>query len=189
ETLHMLGLPDLYRYGVPGFPDAFRDAGGWDHMSWLRPAAHVLAWHKRKLGWIDESQVVCAQSTRDVALDANASNEGVKAVLVQIDADTMLVAELRKPVAFDARLCDSGVLVYTVDASASSGNAPVTVEAASLEEGADLFRCGPKHAATFDVRAGKLATFTHPAATIEVHADDTVRVILPAARKRRAVRQ
>ncbi|HEX7810072.1 MAG TPA: hypothetical protein VF608_15155, partial [Thermoanaerobaculia bacterium] len=189
ETLHMLGLPDLYRYGVPGFPDAFRDAGGWDHMSWLRPAAHVLAWHKRKLGWIDESQVVCAQSTRDVALDANASNEGVKAVLVQIDADTMLVAELRKPVAFDARLCDSGVLVYTVDASAASGNAPVTVEAASLEEGADLFRCGPKHAATFDVRAGKLATFTHPAATIEVHADDTVRVILPAARKRRAVRQ
>ncbi len=185
ETLHMLGLPDLYRFGF-GYPEAFRDAGGWDHMSWLRPAAHVLAWHKRKLGWIDESQVVCAQTSMDVALHANAANDGVKAVLVQIDADTMLVAELREPVAFDARLCDRGVLIYTVDASTYTGNGPVVVQSIGAQ---DNSTCGPKFDATFDLRDGKLATFTHPTATLEVHADDVVRVVFPNKPKRRAVRQ
>jgi M6 family metalloprotease-like protein len=185
ETLHMLGLPDLYRFGL-AFPEAFRDAGGWDHMSWLRPAAHPLVWHKRKLGWIDESQIVCAQHTTDIPLQPSASTGGVKAVLVQIDADTMLVAELRKPVAFDARLCDSGVLLYTVEASAFTGNGPVTVHTGgSRDNGA----CGPKFDATFDLRDGKIATFTHPQATIEVHANDVVRVIVPNKPKRRAVRR
>lgn len=185
ETLHMLGLPDLYRFGL-GFPDAFFDAGGWDHMSWLRPAAHLLAWHKRKLGWIDESQVVCAQKTIDVTLHASAANDGVKAVLVPIDADTILVAELREPVAFDARLCDSGVLIYTVDATTFTGNGPVIVQAASNAINSE---CGPKFEATYDLRDGKIATFTHPSATIEVHADAVVRVLLPNKPKRRAVRQ
>lgn len=169
EVGHMLGLPDLYRFGALLFPDFIRDAGGWDLMSWIRPGAHDLVWHKRKLGWIDESQIVCATRSVDVDLHASASAEGPKAVIVPLDEDTALVAEVRKPVARDAFLCDSGVLVYTVDAATATGQGPVVVHpAGSGEDPTSTNRCGPRYDATFDVRAGKPSRYATHDLSIEV---------------------
>lgn len=192
EVQHMLGLPDLYRFGAFVFPDFIRDAGGWDLMSWLRPGAHDLVWHKRKLGWINESEVVCATTSVEVELRASASAEGPKAVIVPLDADTALVAEVRKPVANDAKLCDSGVLVYTVDAATGTGRGPVVVHAAGNgEDPSTISRCGPIYDATYDVRAGKPSRFTRGDITIDVLSSNAegakVRVQRGHAR-RRAVR-
>ncbi|HEX2061818.1 MAG TPA: hypothetical protein VHK90_13850 [Thermoanaerobaculia bacterium] len=169
EVGHMLGLPDLYRFGALIFPDFVRDAGGWDLMSWIRPGGHGLVWHKRKLGWIDESQIVCATGSREVTLDATAAGSGVKAVIVPLDEDTALVAEVRKPVARDALLCDSGVLVYTVDAATATGQGPVLVHpAGSGEDATTMSRCGPRYDATLDVRAGKVSRYATHDLAIEV---------------------
>ena len=187
EVQHMLGLPDLYRFGSLTYPDFIRDVGGWDHMSWLRPGAHDLVWHKRKLGWVDASQLVCATTSVEVDLRASASQEGTKAVVVPLDEDTALVAEVRKPIARDANLCDSGVLVYTVDAATATGQGPVLVHAAADGEN----QCGPIYDATYDVRAGKPSRFTKDHVTIDVlsssEAGARVRVTRGQPR-RRAVR-
>lgn len=193
EVQHMLGLPDLYRFGSLVFPDFIRDVGGWDHMSWLRPGGHDLVWHKRKLGWIDESQIVCATQSVEVDLRASASAEGRKAVIVPLDEDTALVAEVRKPLNNDAKLCDSGVLIYTVDAATATGQGPVVVHAAGNGEvPATMNRCGPIYDATYDVRAGKPSQFPHGTITIDVLSSDEegakVRVTRETQPRRRAVR-
>ena len=46
ETLHHLGLPDLYDFDALG--DSARHVGGWDLMS--MPVGALLAWHEWKLG-------------------------------------------------------------------------------------------------------------------------------------------
>lgn len=191
EVQHMLGLPDLYRFGALVFPDFIRDAGGWDLMSWLRPAGHDFVWHKRKLGWIDESQVVCAMTSAEVELRASSSADGVKGVIVPIDSDTAIVAELRQPLARDANLCDSGVVIYTVDASTATGNGPVKVHPAGAGENVETMnRCGPAYDAAYGVRAGKPSRFTNGAIAIEVLSEGsgTARVrVTSGARKQRSV--
>jgi M6 family metalloprotease-like protein len=187
ELGHVVGLPDLYRFGGLPFPNFVQDAGGWDLMSWLRPGAHPIVWHKRKLGWIDESQIVCATgAVTEAALVPSASESGVKAIVVPIDSDTVLVAERREPVGNDAKLCDSGMIVYTVEASASTGFGPVVVHSAG--SGADpntMNRCGPIYDAPFDPGI----RYADGNITIERLTSDRVRVTRAVPHKRRAVRR
>jgi hypothetical protein len=155
-------------------------------MSWLRPGAHPLVWHKRKLGWIDESQIVCASgAVTEATLVPSAGASGVKAIVVPIDSDTVRVAELREPLANDARLCDSGLLVYSVDASTATGNGPVFVFPAG--SGADpntMNRCGPIYDAPFDLGM----RYVEGNITIERLSNDRVRVTRAVPHKRRSVR-
>ncbi len=102
-------------------------------MSLIRTAPHDLAWHKWKLGWLDTSAIYCATSTAEVVLTPISTSPGTKAIVVKIDADTALVAELRRQTGADSRLCDSGLLVYTVEASVASGAGPVQVHSAGTE--------------------------------------------------------
>jgi M6 family metalloprotease-like protein len=53
ETGHLLGLPDLYS------PNAISTFHRWDIMA-ARWPSELLAWHRWKLGWIDESAIVCS---------------------------------------------------------------------------------------------------------------------------------
>jgi M6 family metalloprotease-like protein len=57
ETGHIFGLPDLYDVPHPAYWSLLRFAGSWDTMSWTEPGAHLLAWHKWKLGWLGPSQL------------------------------------------------------------------------------------------------------------------------------------
>jgi M6 family metalloprotease-like protein len=192
EVQHMLGLPDLYRFGSLSFPDFIRDAGGWDLMSWIRPGAHDLVWHKRKLGWVDESQIVCATTSVEVELRASASQEGPKAIVMPLDGDTALVAEVRKPVDRDAKLCDSGVLVYTVDAATATGQGPVVVHAAGTgEDPQTMNRCGAIYDAAFDARAGKPSRITQGNIVIDVLSSNETGARVRVTRgqpRRRAIR-
>ncbi|MDR3084403.1 MAG: M6 family metalloprotease domain-containing protein, partial [Streptomyces sp.] len=68
ETGHVFDLPDLYHRPMDGKGDWDTYVGDWDLMgSQFGLAPDLFAWHKWKLGWLDDRQVVCvrgSQSTR-----------------------------------------------------------------------------------------------------------------------------
>lgn len=62
ETGHVFDLPDLYHRPVDGKGAWDTYVGDWDLMgSQFGLAPDLFAWHKWKLGWLDERQVVCLQ--------------------------------------------------------------------------------------------------------------------------------
>ena len=171
ETGHILGLPDLYDVPNPTFWSLFRFAGGWDMMSWNEPGGHFMAWEKWKLGWLDPSQLTCLNSPGEVTTTITPLERagGLKAVVVPLSATSAYVVEARKKIGEDAALCDEGVLVYKVDASARSGYGPVQVASAQQDKSSDLRdRCGPLYNATFDKAQGEVAHFADNAAGISM---------------------
>jgi len=151
--------------------DIFRDAGGWDIMSWTKPAAHFLAWHKWKLGWLDASQILCLNAGQlEETITPLEVSGGVKAIAVLTSASTAYVVEVRQLMGQDSRLCDKGVLVYTVDAAARSGYQPIVVKPA--QQGSDreqINKCGPLYDATLDLGPGEVSKFEVPGRlTVEV---------------------
>ena len=82
---------------------------------------------------------------------------------------TAYVIEARRRLGQDARLCDEGVLVYSVDATVRSGDGPIRVRAAQRGRNADLIdRCGPLYDAPFDKGPGEVARFTDSATGISM---------------------
>jgi M6 family metalloprotease-like protein len=125
ESGHTFGLPDLYAF-AGGHPFV----GGWDLMGLISgPAPDYLAWHKWKLGWLDDAQVRClpAPGRTDVTLSPLGTTGGVKAVVVRTGTTTAYVAEVRARTGLDAATCAGGVLVYRVDSAVASGSGPVQV--------------------------------------------------------------
>jgi M6 family metalloprotease-like protein len=172
ETGHILGLPDLYLYDVPGLWSLFRAVGGWDIMSSLDPGSHFLAWEKWKLGWLDPSQLACleqpgALTTTVAPLEVDG---GLKAIVLPTGPSSALVVEARRRIGQDGRLCREGVLVYTVDASVRSGSGPVRVRAAQPDRSSELRdRCGPLYNAPFARGRGRFARFVDNSAGISVN--------------------
>jgi M6 family metalloprotease-like protein len=187
ETGHLLGLPDLYAFRSPTFEQTFRFAGGWDTMSWLQPGAHFLAWHKWKLGWLDGSQVVCAPFGRTEAyLTPLGEPGGLKAVVAQVSASRAYVVELRRAAGEDARLCEEGLLVYTVDAAVPSGSGPVVVRGAGAGAApAQVAACGPLYDAPFALGAGETPRFVSEAdgVRVEVAAESGTDVLVRVTRR------
>ena len=177
ETGHLLGLPDLYEYGAPDLETAIRFVGGWDPMSFVLPGAHFNAWHKRKLGWLDATDALCmsAPGALEETLTPMSAAGGIKAIIVPLGPSQAYVLEVRKQTGRDSRLCDKGVLIYTVDASMANGAGPIEVKPA--QHGTDLSKidaCGPLYDAPFDLGAGEVSTYTDAAVGL------TVEVLAPA---------
>jgi M6 family metalloprotease-like protein len=163
ETGHMLGLPDLYDVSNPTYWSLFRFAGGWDMMSWNSPGSHFLAWHKWKLGWLEPSELTCLDAPGDVTatLVPLSRPGGLKAVVVPTGPGTAYVVEARRRTGEDARLCEDGVLVYSVTGAIRSGYGPIRVHPAQRDvSGEQRDRCGPAYNATFDKGAGENAHFS-----------------------------
>ena len=177
ETGHLIGLPDLYEYGSPLY-DALRFAGGWDTMSFTTPGAHFMAWHKRKTDWLEPEQIICLNTggSIDVTLmPIQPADGGLKAVVVPLGPSTAYVVEVRQLVGQDARLCDKGVLIYTVDATVPNGSGPIRVKRAG--NGADPVKidaCGPLYDAPFDLGSGEISTYTDAVAGLTVQILATV---------------
>jgi M6 family metalloprotease-like protein len=128
ENGHALGLPDLY--SADDFQRTDRLAGQWDTMSldWGLQG-DLLAWHKWKLGWIQDRQVDCvtAPGSRTYRLRPLETPGGTKAVVVPLDATTAYVLELREALGNDKDACRQGILAYRVRTDVDSGRGPVTV--------------------------------------------------------------
>ena len=126
--------------------------GDSDIMGGVDGGAGFVAWQRLQLGWIGQSQIAClaAAGTQDVQLAPIEQAKGIKAVVVQTGPTSFTVAENRQTIGEDSTRCDSGVLVYTVDAAAESGHGPIRVRPAAPDDGRQsLQQCGPFYKATF----------------------------------------
>ncbi|MEU6093358.1 M6 family metalloprotease domain-containing protein [Streptomyces sp. NPDC047079] len=90
ETGHVFDLPDLYHRPADGKGDWDTYVGDWDLMgSQFGLAPDLFAWHKWKLGWLDERQVVCVRGrgTKRLTLEPlGAGAQGVPQVAVNAGA-------------------------------------------------------------------------------------------------------
>ncbi|MGW7007845.1 M6 family metalloprotease domain-containing protein [Streptomyces sp. NPDC054933] len=128
ENGHILGLPDLY--AVDDFRRTDRLAGQWDTMSldWGLQG-DLFAWHKWRLGWLDDAQVGCvaAPGTRVFQLAPVELPGGRKAVVIPYGRTVAYVVEARRARGNDGAACTEGVLVYRVRTDVDSGDGPVKV--------------------------------------------------------------
>ncbi|WP_322936524.1 M6 family metalloprotease domain-containing protein [Actinacidiphila alni] len=131
ETGHIFDLPDLY-YRPPAGSDGDWDThvGDWDLMgSQFGLAPEPFAWHKWKLGWIDDRQVVCVTrpgtTYQDLSPDETAG--GTKLMVVRTGQDSALAIEARAATGNDRTACRQGVLLYQVRSDVESGDGPISV--------------------------------------------------------------
>ncbi len=141
ETGHMLGLPDLYD---TSYHQQF--IGGWELMaegSHNGPLfgllgsvpAHISAWGKIKLGWIDVTQIVLVKPGLAVSVaveQLQAKSSSSKAAILPVTQNQYFLIETRAKVGFDRWLPRQGeqinLLIYYVDETISSGNGPVRLQ-------------------------------------------------------------
>ena len=128
ETGHLFGLPDLYLFHVDA-DELLTPAGAWDIMCDLDQGRHFLGWHKYKLGWLDESQLIHFNSDElAVTLTSLETAHGVKMIVLPGEHSSQLyIVEVAQALGEAEQFRDKGLLVYTVDASVATGHEPVSV--------------------------------------------------------------
>lgn len=165
ETAHVFSLPDVYAFsGAP-----HRYVGGWDVMGNPAGAAPGLfAWHRWKLGWVEDRQVSCMDVPGEysVKLTSVDRRNGTKLAVIPTGASTAIVLESRRAAGLDADACSTGVLIYTVDSSVPTGMGPVRVIDASPGD-AETATCGDLDVATLSL-ASRPTTFHDAAAGVTV---------------------
>lgn len=138
ETGHMLGLPDLYASTASdpsiGYADTLRYSGQFSYMgfnSFTSNAPGLTAWERWILGWVDDSQINCANPLVSGEINQLISpisvSTGTKAVVVPIGETKVLVVESRRASGIDAKIAKTGALVYTIDSSIKSSFGPLKV--------------------------------------------------------------
>ncbi|MET7621740.1 hypothetical protein [Streptomyces sp. NPDC005408] len=128
ETGHTFGLPDLYAFASE--TDAHRFVGGWDVMGLVGGAGpQYFAWQSWKLGWTQDSQVVCRASAGSdtVYLTAVEYGSGTKMAVIRTSPTTAYVVESRRGVQADTAVCSTGALIYRIDTSVRTGEGPIRV--------------------------------------------------------------
>lgn len=170
EMGHLMGLPDLYDY-EGSRKLQWKYVGAWDDMSSILLGAHYLAYHKLKLGWLSRRQVRCMTmpGVMEATLTPLETPGGRKAMMVRTSPSHAYVIEIRKPFGADRPLCDTGMLLYSVDAAVSAGRGVVKVLPA--EDGNDpatIERCALLYNATYDLRPGKPHSYSSPANGISI---------------------
>ncbi|MFF8554449.1 M6 family metalloprotease domain-containing protein [Streptomyces sp. NPDC015501] len=132
ENGHVFGLPDLYTMEGGG------SVGHWDIMSEDWGANNdFLAWHKWKLGWLDDDQISCASrpGVSDHTLGPLAAEGGPKLAFVPLGAESGYAVEVRTAAGNDEAVCRPGVLIYKVSTDVDTGQGPVSVADATEDSG------------------------------------------------------
>ncbi|MEV0317153.1 M6 family metalloprotease domain-containing protein [Streptomyces sp. NPDC050658] len=164
ENGHTFGLPDLYTQEGGGA------VGHWDIMSEDWGANNdLLAWHKWKLGWLDDDQISCASNsgTTEHTLTPLAERGGTKLAFVPMDEKTGYAVEVRTQGGNDEAVCKPGVLVYRVNAEIDTGHGPVTVADSDRDSGG-CTRLPNVHAELSDAPYGPGQTFVDKKAGVRV---------------------
>lgn len=179
ELAHSLGLPENYQQTATG--TRFDLVGMWDAMS--QPNQHHFhAWHKYRVGWIDQSQVACVEAPGQVraALTPLEAGGGTKMVVVRTAPSTAYVVEARRRLGLDGNLCKEGVLVYTVDSQVSNGGGPILIQRAAEDvPGEELNRCDTLYNAPY--LPGQ--TFADANVRVTVSAASAIRYTVDVTRK------
>jgi M6 family metalloprotease-like protein len=134
ETGHVFGLPDLYHQHTAGLKDSQRHVGCWDVMGCQQTGSTYLAWHRYKLGWLSDRDVLVAkQSSKTTLVTPIDEKGGIKAVVVPASDVEAYVVEVRSR---DGQPeSETGVLCYKVALTIESGNGPIQVIPARPDDG------------------------------------------------------
>lgn len=134
EVTHTLGLVDLYSYAAPTYPDTLYYAGKFSYMgfnSFTSNSPGLTAWERWVLGWLDDSQMLCANPRAsgeiNTLITPIGTSGGQKAVVIPVGDTKAVVVESRRASGIDANIVKTGALVYTVDSSIPSGYGPISV--------------------------------------------------------------
>lgn len=131
ESGHTMGLPDLYSFDWNGvdYDDIHRYVGGFSAMGYTAgDAFEFFAFERWQLGWLDDNQFVCQVSAdQTTTLSAIETEGGLKAVIVPLGPNRILVVESRRALGFDAKISKEGALVYVVDTTIASGYGTLVV--------------------------------------------------------------
>jgi hypothetical protein len=115
--------PLLQLAGLPALD--WRDVHTWDRMNPIGGQG-LLAWHRRKLGWLFPTEVRCLRDeTTELSLAPTWRSGGAKALIVSTGPTSAVVLENRQPQGVDAAACGRGILAYRVDTQAATS--PVAV--------------------------------------------------------------
>ena len=126
EFGHQLGLPDLYNTSVSGGESivgiwCLMDFGCWAGNPPGSQPAHLSAWCKQFLGWLDVD--VISTTTKNYSLPyVEGSSQVVKLkILTADDPDKeYFLLEYRKNTGFDTSLPGEGLLIWRIDDSIAS---------------------------------------------------------------------
>ncbi|MEW5941876.1 MAG: hypothetical protein AB1750_19610 [Chloroflexota bacterium] len=131
ESGHTMGLPDLYGYDWNGvdYDDIHRFAGGFGAMGYTAgKALEFFAFERWQLGWLDDNQIACqVDSDQTTTLTAVEMEGGLKAVIVSLGPNRILVVESRRAVGYDKNMPKNGALVYVIDTTIASGYGTLVV--------------------------------------------------------------
>lgn len=101
--------------GLPALDGGY--ATGWDLMAGPPEANRLglLAWHRRKLGWLRPTEVRCLRTgSLELTLAPTWRPGGVKALVVPTGRNSAVVLENRQRQGPDAGLCTKGILAYEI---------------------------------------------------------------------------
>jgi M6 family metalloprotease-like protein len=136
EVTHTLGLVDLYAYKPKSQTEAglLPYTGDFSYMgnnSFESNAPGLTAWERWLLGWLSDSQILCANPRSDGEINTLitplSTTGGQKAVVIPVSGTKVVVVESRRASGIDANIAKTGALVYTVDSSIQSGYGPMNV--------------------------------------------------------------
>ncbi len=170
ETGHVLGLPDLYSYAPvnEAYKSHHLHTGSWSPMGFQKHSRHYLAWHKRKLGWLDDADfAIVTEGERTVELAHIASKEGTRGVVLPTSETEALVLEVRH--LSDAHP-EPGVLVYRVSVTTPSGGGPIRVMPSRPDDDGLHPQLARKYIALYDAlfRAGETVEDAQAGVRVEV---------------------
>ena len=138
ETGHICGLPDLYLFGVDPHPykNLHTGVGFWDIMGFQAVGSPYLAWQRRKLDWLTDSDfaiITPVKRTLWIApLDMRRTRD-VAAAAIPVSDTEAIVCEVRNRDPEDGGTTNTGLLVYRVNVSTDSGHGPVKILPAAAD--------------------------------------------------------
>ena len=134
EITHSMGMVDLYSFkedADSAMKGTFRFTGEFSYMglsAFTSASPSLLAWERWVLGWIEDDQITCMNSTTlTQTINAVESIGGIKAVVIPLGGTKAVVVESRRAIGLDKKMSKVGALVYVVDSSIQSGLGPVKV--------------------------------------------------------------
>lgn len=191
EFAHLLGLPDLY--ATSGEPRAL--VSGWGSMGSLRPQSpDLLGWHKYRLGWTTDTDIVCLVAGSAITLAPNRAGRGTRLAVAPGADGVVHVIEYRDGEGLDRNGCSRGVLAYRVNQRGRVGVDLVQVlgrgdVATSDCHGLDraTSQAGERQALPGSSLALEVSRIADGTATIDVVGDTTVARISGTSRVTTAV--
>ncbi|MDA8137631.1 MAG: M6 family metalloprotease domain-containing protein [Desulfobacteraceae bacterium] len=124
EYGHALGLPDLYDvdYSSSGIGDwGLMSGGSWNYVSWPGDSpAHLCAWSKYFLGWVNPVQVSGSLVDQAIAPAAEADDVYLFYSAHPANPNEYFLVENRQKVGFDKGLPGSGLAIWHIDEAKAS---------------------------------------------------------------------